>query len=77
MPDSFADMNSSYSVVSTNKYFLRYKLLSTTFGPVRTTDRQQNTDSNTYEPTIQIAQVAKKIAGFLNCSVKLDNEIGK
>ena len=37
------------------EYFLRYELLSTTFGPVQTDYRQ--TESDEYEPTVQRAQV--------------------
>ncbi len=39
-------------------------LLSTTFGPVRTTDYRQTdrqTESDAYEPTVQFAQVGSKI----------------
>ena len=48
--NTFRDMN----------YFLQ--LFSMTFGPVRTTDRQ--TESDAYEPTVQTAQVGSKTMYF-------------
>ncbi len=54
------------------QYFLRYELLSTTFGPVRTTDNRlqttdnrQQTESDTYEPTVQIAQLGSKMVACI------------
>ena len=47
--DTFWDMN----------YFLQF-LVQSNFGPVQTTDDRQQTESDAYEPIVQIAQVGSK-----------------